>query len=108
MGGDICCNFILIKYKDLQSIIAMLAEDKVTELFCMADDLASLISNSASFFDKMAAKYTLKSEKQAHLPSCFHHVIGMKLCSSWYCFMVTLGDVNGQNPLGYESFLKFT
>ena len=50
----------------------------------------------------------LKSEKQVHLPSCFHHVIGMKLCSSWYCFMVTLGDVNGQNPLGYESFLKFT
>jgi hypothetical protein len=42
----------LIKYKDLQSIIAMLAEDKVTELFCMADDLASLIFNSASFLIK--------------------------------------------------------
>ena len=42
----------------------MFTADKVTELFCMADDLASLISNSASFFDKMTAKYTLKSENK--------------------------------------------
>ena len=27
----------------------MIAESKVIELFCMADDLASLIFNSASF-----------------------------------------------------------
>lgn len=27
----------------------MIAENKVTELFCMADDLASLIFNSAIF-----------------------------------------------------------
>ena len=27
----------------------MLTANKVTELFCLADDLASLISNSASF-----------------------------------------------------------
>ena len=27
----------------------MFTADKVTKLFCMADDLASLISNSASF-----------------------------------------------------------
>lgn len=74
MGGDICCNFILIKYKDLQSIIAMLAEDKVTELFCMADEFCK-------FFDKMAEKYTLKSEKQAHLPSCFHYVRGFFVVS---------------------------
>ena len=31
----------------------MLTADKVTELFCMADDLATLISNSAGFFEKM-------------------------------------------------------
>ena len=32
----------------------MLTADKVTELFCMADDFCK-------FFDKMTAKYTLKS-----------------------------------------------
>ena len=33
----------------------MFTKDKVTELFCMAD-------NFCKFFDKMTAKYTLKSE----------------------------------------------
>ena len=26
-----CCNFIVLKYKDLQTIIAMITEDKVTK-----------------------------------------------------------------------------
>ena len=49
-----CCIFIVSNYKELQKIIAMLTADKVTELFCMADDFCK-------FFDKMTAKYTLKS-----------------------------------------------
>ena len=32
----------------------MITEDKVTELFCMADDFCK-------FFDAMMAKYTIKS-----------------------------------------------
>ena len=56
-----CCNFIVLKYKDLQTIIAMITEDKVTELFCMADDFCK-------FFDAMMKKYTLKSDnKRAYL-----------------------------------------
>ncbi len=35
----------------------MLTADKVTELFCMADDFSK-------FFDKMTAKYTLKRENK--------------------------------------------
>ena len=35
----------------------MLTDDKVTELFCMADDFCK-------FFDEMTAKYTLRSEKR--------------------------------------------
>ena len=54
-----CCNFIVLKNKVLQTIIAMIIESKVIELFCMADDLASLIFNSANF-DAIMAKYTLK------------------------------------------------
>ena len=34
----------------------MITEDKVTEIFCIADDLASPIFNSASFFDAMMIK----------------------------------------------------
>ena len=48
-----CCNFIVFNYKVLQTIIAMITEDKVTELFCMADDFCK-------FFDAMMEKYTLK------------------------------------------------
>ena len=50
-----CCNFIVFNYKVLQTIIAMITEDKVTELFCMADDFCT-------FFDAMMEKYTLKSD----------------------------------------------
>ena len=50
-------NFIVLKYKELQTIIAMITEDKVTELFCMADDFCK-------FFDAMMEKYTLKADKK--------------------------------------------
>ena len=36
-------NFIVLKYKELQTIIAMITEDKVTELFCMADDFCKFL-----------------------------------------------------------------
>ncbi len=52
-----CCNFIVLKYKELQTIIAMITEDKVTELFCIADDFCK-------FFDAMMEKYTLKADKK--------------------------------------------
>ena len=52
-----CYNFIVLKYKELQTIIAMITEAKVTELFCMADDFCK-------FFDAMMEKYTLKSDKK--------------------------------------------
>ena len=48
-----CCNFIVLNYKVLQTIIAMITESKVIELFCMADDFCN-------FFDAMTAKYTFK------------------------------------------------
>ena len=48
-----CCNFIVLNYKELQTIIAMITESKVIELFCMADDFCK-------FFDAMMSKYTLK------------------------------------------------
>ena len=54
-----CCNFIVLKYKELQTIIAIITEDKVTELFCMADDFCK-------FFDAMMEKYILKSDKKRH------------------------------------------
>ena len=57
MISENCYNFIVLKYKDLQTIIAMITEDKVTELFCMADDFCK-------FFDAMMKKYTLKSDNK--------------------------------------------
>ena len=43
----------MLIYKQLQTKIAMITEDKVTEICCMAD-------NFCKFFDTMTAKYTLK------------------------------------------------
>ncbi len=51
--SESCCNFIVLIYKDSQTIIAMITESKVIELFCMADDFCI-------FFDAMMEKYTLR------------------------------------------------
>ncbi len=51
--SEICCNFIVLKYKELQTKIAMFTEDKVIEIFCVIDDFCK-------FFDAMMTKYTLK------------------------------------------------
>jgi len=32
------CKFNVLKIKTLQTIITMITEDKVTEIFCIADD----------------------------------------------------------------------
>ena len=50
-------NFIVLKHKELQTTIAMITEDKVRELFCIADDFCK-------FFDAMMEKYTLKADKK--------------------------------------------
>ena len=51
--SEICCNFKVLIYIELQTKIAMITEVKVTEIFCMADDFCK-------FFDAMTAKYALK------------------------------------------------
>ena len=51
--SEICCNFKVLIYKQSQTKIAMITEDKATEIFCMADDFCK-------FLDAMTAKYTLK------------------------------------------------
>ena len=48
-----CCNFMVLIYKQLQTKIAMITEDKVTEIFCMADDFCK-------FFDTMTLKSATK------------------------------------------------
>ena len=40
-----CCNFIVFNYKELHTIIAMITEDKVMELFCMADDFCKFFED---------------------------------------------------------------
>lgn len=55
--NETCCVFIVLKEKELQTKVAMITEDKVTEIFCMADDFCK-------FFDTMMAKYTLKPVKK--------------------------------------------
>ncbi|MDY5352784.1 MAG: IS982 family transposase, partial [Bacteroides pyogenes] len=44
---------MVLKNKGLQTKIAMITEDKVIEIFCMADDFCK-------FFDAMMAKYTIR------------------------------------------------
>ena len=51
--GENCYIFIVLIYKSLQTIIAMITESKVIEMFYMADDFCK-------FLDGMMTKYTLK------------------------------------------------
>lgn len=47
-------TFIVLKYKVVQTIIAILTVDKVTEIFFMADEFCK-------FFDRMTKKYTMEA-----------------------------------------------
>ena len=53
MISEICYNPKELIYKQLKTKIAIITKDKVTEIFCMADDFCK-------FFDAMTTKYTLK------------------------------------------------
>ena len=64
-----CCNLIVFNYKVLQTIIAMITDDKVTELFCMADDFCK-------FFDAMMEKSYAEIRHQAALSPRFDYVKG--------------------------------
>ena len=53
-----CCTFIVLNYKVAQTIIAMFTEDKVTEIFFMAEEFHKL-------FCRMLDKYSLNIPKTA-------------------------------------------
>ena len=61
MVSDNCCTFIVLNYKVVQTIIAMLTADKVTEIFYMADEFCK-------FFDLMAKRYAIevRSKRKYH------------------------------------------
>ena len=54
MISENCRNFKVLKIKSLQTTIAIITEDKVTEIFCIADDFCKV-------FDAKMEKYTIKS-----------------------------------------------
>ncbi len=57
MISEICYNPKELIYKQLKTKIAIITKDKVTEIFCMADDFCK-------FFDAMTTKYTLKPTRK--------------------------------------------
>ena len=90
--SEICCNFKELIYKQLQTKIAMITEDKVTEIFCMADDFCK-------FFDAMTAKYTLKPtvKRKYHRNSTMSKAEVMLIMilfhdSGYRCFIETVND----------------
>lgn len=52
-----CYISILLNYKELPTIIAIITESEVSELLCITDYFCKL-------FDEMIARYTLKSDKK--------------------------------------------
>ena len=82
MISENCCNFIVLKYKVLQTIIAMITEDKVTELFCIAHDFCK-------YFDAMMEKHTLKapSKRKYHRDGTLSkaEVMLIQICPSRAC-----------------------
>ena len=90
--SEICCNFKELIYKQLQTKIAMITEDKVTEIFYMTYDFCK-------FFDAMTAKYTLKpnGKRKYHRDSTMSkaEVILIMILfhdSGCLCFIETVND----------------
>lgn len=56
--GENCCIFIVLIYKSLQTIIAVITENNVIELFYMADDFCNsiYISNYLYLFSNILSK----------------------------------------------------
>lgn len=40
MANKNCCNFKVLQFNKLQTTIAIIIEDKVTEFLCIADDFS--------------------------------------------------------------------
>ena len=90
--SEICRNFKELIYKQLQTKIAMITEDKVTEIFYMTYDFCK-------FFDAMTAKYTLKpnGKRKYHRDSTMSkaEVILIMILfhdSGCLCFIETVND----------------
>ena len=90
--SEICCNFKELIYKQLQAKTSMITEDKVTEIFCVADDFCK-------FFDAMIAKYTLKPTRKRiyHRSSTMSKAEVMLIIilfhdSGYRCFIETVND----------------
>ena len=56
MISEICCNFKVLIYIELQTKIAMITEDKVTEIFCMADDFCKFFDRYAVLLERAKSK----------------------------------------------------
>ena len=92
MISEICYNPKELIYKQLKTKIAMITKDKVTEIFCMADDFCK-------FFDAMTAKYTLKptGKRKYHRNSTMSKAEVMLIMilfhdSGYRCFIETVND----------------
>ena len=92
MISEICYNFKELIYKQLKTKIAMITEDKVAEIFCVADDFCK-------FFDAMTAKYTLKptGKRKYHRNSTMSKAEVMLIIilfhdSGYRCFIETVND----------------
>lgn len=86
MSSENRCNFIVLKYKILQAITTMLIEDKVTELFYIADDFCK-------FFDAMMEKYLYRAMQHLFPKivsyNCFVE-LEKRLPSLWLCSSRTI------------------
>ena len=44
MISENCFDFNVLKSKSLQAVIAIVTQDKVTEIFCIADDICEVFA----------------------------------------------------------------
>ena len=83
--------------KSILIISLMFSEDKVTEIFCMADDFCK-------FFDAKMKKYTLPKTTKRTYHFKLHLICNEK--GELLNFMITPGDVDDRKPLEYRSFVE--
>ena len=56
MISENCFDFNVLKSKSLQAVIAIVTQDKVTEIFCIADDICEVLfyTRTVIYFEMLA------------------------------------------------------
>ena len=104
------CNFNVLKIKSLQTIIAIITEDKVTEIFCIADDFCKVFDaqmgkcTGISFVDSTPLRVC--RTQRIHIHKTFKGIAQRGKCSMGWFFGFKLHLIHFKT-MGFTKYFPF-